>query len=46
MQANIGEEGAYRPEFTGALSMCFVLNMAMARSICINANTWFAGLGN
>lgn len=45
MQANIEEEGAYRPEFT-ALSMCFVLNMAMARSICINTNTWFAGLGN
>lgn len=23
MQTNIEEEGAYRPEFTGALSMCF-----------------------
>ena len=46
MQTNIKDERAYRPEFTGAFSICFVFNMPMARSICINTNTWFAGLGN
>lgn len=48
MQTNIEEERACRPEFTGAFSICFGLNMTMVRSICINTNTcmvcWFREL--